>query len=95
MSIPFLKRLTFFWTLIRGDARVLWHALRHPAAPGWLRWACLGLALYVVSPIDLIPDFLLGLGWLDDIVLVPMAVRWMIKRLPAHVRADAERATGR
>ena len=36
------KRLTLFWTLLRGDARQLWFALRHPLAPGWLK---LGMAL--------------------------------------------------
>jgi len=79
------KRLTLLWTLVRGDARRLWFALRHPAAPGWLKLGTALLVLYVVSPIDLIPDFIPLLGAVDDLVLVPLAVRWMLKRLPAEI----------
>lgn len=81
------KRLTFLWTVLRGDARQLWAALRHPAAPGWLKLGAALIVLYVVSPIDLIPDFIPGIGWIDDAVLVPMAIRWLLSRLPAELRA--------
>jgi hypothetical protein len=53
-----LKRLTLLWTVLRGDARQLWFALRHPAAPGWLKLGAALIALYVISPIDIIPDFI-------------------------------------
>lgn len=89
------KRLALLWTLIRGDARVLWHALRHPGAPRWLKLGTLGLLVYLVSPIDLVPDWIPLLGVMDDVVLLPVAVRWMIKRLPAAVRAHAEAAARR
>lgn len=81
------KRLTFLWTVLRGDARQLWAALRHPLAPGWLKLGAALIVLYVVSPIDLIPDFIPGIGWIDDAVLVPMAIRWLLSRLPAELRA--------
>lgn len=81
------KRLTFLWTVLRGDARQLWAALRHPLAPGWLKLGAALMVLYVVSPIDLIPDFIPGIGWIDDAVLVPMAIRWLLSRLPAELRA--------
>lgn len=82
-----LKRLTLLWTLVRGDARQLWAALRHPAAPGWLKAGTALVVLYLVSPVDLIPDVLPFIGAIDDIVLVPLAIRWMLKRLPADVAA--------
>jgi uncharacterized membrane protein YkvA (DUF1232 family) len=80
------KRLTFLWTVLRGDARQLWAALRHPAAPGWLKLGTALIVLYVISPIDLIPDFIPGIGWLDDAVLVPLAIRWLLNRLPPELR---------
>ena len=43
------------------------------------------IVLYVLSPIDLIPDFIPVIGFLDDIVLVPLAIRWLLKRLPPHI----------
>lgn len=88
------KRLTVLWAAVRGDARLLWHALRHPEAPLWLKLGTVGLVLYVLSPVDLIPDVLPVLGVVDDLVLVPLAMRWLLGRLPAHIRAHAEQRAG-
>lgn len=89
------KRLAVIWTLVKGDARLLWLALRHPQAPLWLKLGTLGVAIYVISPIDLVPDFIPVIGVLDDIVLVPLAIRFLLKRLPAFIRADIEREARR
>ena len=85
------KRLTLLWTLVRGDARQMWFALRHPDAPGWLKWGCALIALYLFSPIDLIPDVLPVIGMVDDLVLVPLAIRWLLNRLPPHIAQAATR----
>jgi len=90
------KRMTALWLLVRNDAKRLWFALRHPDSPAWLKAGTAVLVLYLVSPIDLIPDALPLIGVLDDLVLIPMAIRWMLARLPAPVREHAERrAAGR
>ena len=86
------KRLTLLWTLVRGDARQLWFALRHPAAPRWLKIGTVLIVLYVLSPIDLIPDAIPFVGALDDLVLVPLAIRWLLKRLPPEIAAASGRA---
>jgi uncharacterized membrane protein YkvA (DUF1232 family) len=83
------KRLTLLWGLVRGDARQLWFALRHPAAPGWLKMGAVMIVLYLVSPIDLIPDAIPFVGAMDDLVLVPLAIRWLLKRLPPDIAAAA------
>jgi uncharacterized membrane protein YkvA (DUF1232 family) len=83
------KRVTLLWTLVRGDARQLWFALRHPAAPGWLKLSTALLALYVLSPVDIIPDALPLIGVVDDLVLVPLAIRWLLKRLPPEIARAA------
>jgi len=88
------KRLTLLWTLVRGDARQLWFALKHPAAPRWLKIGAVLIALYVISPIDLIPDAIPFFGWMDDVVLVPFAIRWLLKRLPPEIAAAAARQAG-
>ncbi len=82
----FIKRLSLLWTLVKGDARLLWLALRHPDAPGWLKLGVAGIVLYVVSPIDLIPDVIPVVGVMDDVVLVPLAIRFLLNRLPAGLR---------
>ena len=85
------KRLTVLWTLLRGDARQLWFALRHPASPAWLKWGTAAIVLYLLSPIDLVPDAIPFLGVVDDLVLVPFAIRWLLKRLPPELRRDTAR----
>ena len=50
------KKLTALYALIRKDARILWYALRHPARPAWLVPSVALIGLYLLSPIDLIPD---------------------------------------
>ncbi len=82
------KRLALLWTVVRGDALALWRALRHPLSPGWLKLATAGIVLYVLSPVDLIPEFIPLIGVVDDIVLVPLAIRFILGKLPASVRAD-------
>lgn len=82
------KRLSVLWSVVRGDARLLWRALKHPQSPGWLKPAAVGLVLYLFWPIDLIPDAIPLLGVIDDVVLIPLAIRWLLSRLPPAVRAD-------
>lgn len=85
------KRVMLLWTVVRGDARQLWAALRHPAAPRWLKLGVAGIVLYVLSPVDLLPDVLPFVGVVDDIVLVPLAIRWLLKRLPPDIAASVGR----
>ena len=85
------KRVTLLWSVVRGDARRLWFALRHPAAPAWLKVGTALLVLYVVSPIDFIPDVIPFFGVVDDFVVVPLVIRWMLQRLPPHIAAGARR----
>lgn len=84
------KRLSMLWLLVRGDARRLWLALRHPLAPRWLKAGSAVLLLYLLSPIDLIPDALPIIGIVDDLVLIPAVIRFMLKRLPPEILRDVE-----
>ncbi len=88
------KRLSLLWTVLRGDARPLWFALRHPLTPRWLKPALALVGLYLLSPVDLLPDTLPVLGVVDDLVLVPLALSWIVQRLPAALRADFARQQG-
>ena len=85
------KRLSLLWTLVRGDLKKLWWALRDPRAPGWLKIASLGLLAYLLSPVDLLPDMLPIVGVVDDLVLLPLAIRWLLSQLPEGLRRDLDR----
>jgi uncharacterized membrane protein YkvA (DUF1232 family) len=87
------KRLSLLWSVVKGDARLLWLALRHPQAPGWLKLGAVGIALYLLSPVDLIPDVLPIIGLMDDVVIVPLAIRWLYGRLPQALRDEIEGRT--
>lgn len=87
------KRAAVLWRVFRGDAWRLWFALRHPEAPTWLKIGTALIVIYVISPIDFIPDLLPFFGIVDDVVILPFAIRWLLGRLPAHIRMDVERAS--
>lgn len=64
-------------------------AYRDPRTPWYAKvWALVVLA-YALSPIDLIPDFIPVLGYLDDLVLVPLGIALAVKMIPAEVMAEA------
>jgi uncharacterized membrane protein YkvA (DUF1232 family) len=80
------KRVAIIWTTLRSDFKLLWRALRHPQSPAWLKLGVVGLGLYLLSPIDLIPDFIPFLGAVDDVLIVTLGVKWLLKNLPESVR---------
>jgi uncharacterized membrane protein YkvA (DUF1232 family) len=86
-----LRRLAVLWSVVRGDAMLLWRAVRHAQAPRWLKLGTLAIVAYVIWPVDLIPEFIPLLGLIDDAVLVPLAIRFLIDRLPPGLRAQVER----
>jgi uncharacterized membrane protein YkvA (DUF1232 family) len=90
--------LTFLKTTGR-EGLVLAHALRDPETPRAMKAAIVGLALYVVSPVDLLPDVALLFGWADDVAVLMLAIPFLVRRLPHAVRARAaarvERRFGR
>jgi uncharacterized membrane protein YkvA (DUF1232 family) len=83
-----LTRLTDWARVLRTDVMTLYLAARDPRVP-WHVKALAGLvAAYALSPIDLIPDFIPLLGLLDDVILVPLGVLFVIKLAPASVMAE-------
>ena len=79
----------------RNEALTLWRAFWHPDTPLHLKAATVFAALYLVSPIDLVPDFIPFAGWIDDLVLVPLMVSWIVKMLPPHVTGNTIDGTAR
>lgn len=76
---------------IRTEIGVYRRVLQHPRTPRLSRWL-LGFALlYLVSPIDLIPDWLPVLGQLDDLVFVPYLVRLALRGIPPEVINECRR----
>jgi uncharacterized membrane protein YkvA (DUF1232 family) len=66
----------------RTELMMLWRAFVASETPIWLKGLMLLVPLYLISPIDLIPDFIPLAGWLDDLVVIPLLVSWIVSLLP-------------
>ena len=78
---------------IKRDTVAVYFAARDQRTPMPARCLALSVAAYALSPIDLIPDFIPLLGYLDDVVLVPCGIWLALKMIPPAVMADSrERA---
>ena len=78
-----MKRLIFLlWRMSKADLRLLWFALKHGDRPRWLVPATAGLALYAISPFNLALPLL---GVVDDAVVVPLALHFLLKLLPSQL----------
>lgn len=84
---------------IKRDVVALWIAARDPRTPVMAKIVAGAVAAYALSPIDLIPDFIPVLGYLDDLLIVPLGIMWAVRLTPAHLmaefRATAEARAGR
>ena len=89
-----IKMLLPRLVLFRKEVVQLWKAFFAPETPLYLKAATLFAAFYLVNPIDLMPDLIPFAGWLDDIVLVPLMVSWIVSRLPVPVKADLRERNG-
>lgn len=80
---------------LKQEALTVYFVARDPRTPWALRLLALAVAAYAASPIDLIPDFIPVLGYVDDLLLLPLAV-WLILRLaPAAVLDDSRARAAR
>jgi uncharacterized membrane protein YkvA (DUF1232 family) len=64
---------------------MLWFVRRHPDTPLFAKAICILAVAYALSPIDLIPDFIPVLGYIDDALLLPGLIWLAVRLLPAHV----------
>ncbi len=71
---------------VKLDVLTLWFVRAHPDTPWTARLLAALVLAYAFSPIDLIPDFIPVLGWLDDVILLPGLIWLTVRLLPPHVR---------
>jgi uncharacterized membrane protein YkvA (DUF1232 family) len=76
---------------IKRDAVTLWFAGKHPATPWYAKALGVFVVAYALSPIDLIPDFIPVLGYVDDVLLLPALIWLAIRLLPPEVAADCRK----
>jgi uncharacterized membrane protein YkvA (DUF1232 family) len=73
---------------LKRDIVALWLAARDPRVPLRAKIVAGAVAAYALSPVDLIPDFIPVLGYLDDLLLVPLGILLAIRLVPAELMAE-------
>ena len=73
---------------LKAETYALYLAARHPETPWYAKLFVAGVVAYAFSPIDLIPDFVPVLGYLDDLILIPMGITLAIRMVPPSVLAE-------
>lgn len=85
----FIARMKQWARDIKRDVVTVYFAARDPQAPMGARILAAAVAAYALSPIDLIPDFIPVLGYLDDLILVPLGLLLVMRLMPDEVLANA------
>jgi uncharacterized membrane protein YkvA (DUF1232 family) len=83
-----LERAKRWARAIKRDVIAVWLAARDPRVPWYAKALALAVAAYALSPIDLIPDFIPVLGYLDDLLIVPAGILLVVALVPAELMAE-------
>lgn len=97
MQISPWNRLKNWARRMKRDALALYLGSRDPRVPWHAKAMAMATAAYAFSPVDLIPDFIPVLGYLDEIFILPLLIWFTVRLIPAEImtelRAEADRRT--
>ena len=83
-----LSQLKNWARAVSRDAHAIYLASRDPRVPWYTKVLAIAVAGYALSPIDLIPDFIPVLGYLDDLIIVPLGIWLVVSLIPDEVMAE-------
>lgn len=86
------SRLKDWARALKRDVHAIYLAARDPRTPWYAKALAVSVAGYALSPIDLIPDFIPVLGFLDELVILPLGILAVIKLIPPEVMAESRAA---
>ena len=81
-------RLRHWTRVLQRDVHAVYLASRDPRVPWYVKALAVCIAAYALSPIDLIPDFIPVLGYLDDAILLPLGIFLVVRMIPKEVMAE-------
>ena len=88
-----IEKIRVWARALKREITILAAAVRDPRTPWPAKLLGLVIVAYALSPIDLIPDFIPGLGFVDDAILLPLGI-WAVRRMiPAEVYAEHKAKT--
>src|SRR5687767_8306118 len=88
MTQPMVARLKQWARTIKRDVIALWLAARDARVPWLAKLVAAAVAAYALSPIDLIPDFIPVLGYLDDLLIVPAGIWLALRLIPVDLMSE-------
>jgi uncharacterized membrane protein YkvA (DUF1232 family) len=74
--------------MVKRDVIALYLATRDPRVPWYAKAVAACVAAYALSPIDLIPDFIPVLGYLDEVIVLPLGILLAVKLMPPELMAE-------
>jgi uncharacterized membrane protein YkvA (DUF1232 family) len=86
---PVLEKIKQFANRMKVETYALYLAYRDPRLPWYAKAFAAFVVAHTFSPIDLIPDFIPVLGYLDDLIITPLGIYLALKMIPKEVMADA------
>ncbi|WP_427107738.1 YkvA family protein [Lysinibacillus xylanilyticus] len=92
MNNSLLSKLKAFAKKLKQNLFVLFLSYKDPRSPWYAKLVAMLVVAYAFSPIDLIPDFIPVLGYLDDLIIVPLGIIFALKLIPPHVAEDNKEA---
>lgn len=89
-----MKGITYWAKKLKSEIYILYYASRDPRV-SWLTKLFIALLVaYILSPVDLIPDFIPVLGYLDDLIIVPVGITIALRMIPEPVVTEAKAKAG-
>ena len=86
-----MSKLTDRAKKLKTDIPAVFLALKEKRTPWYAKIIAAVVVVYALSPIDLIPDFIPVLGYLDDLIILPALIAWCVKCIPNDVCMDCRR----
>ena len=83
-----IQRISQWARLARREVYAIYRAARDPCLPWYAKALAFCVAGYALSPIDLIPDFVPVLGYIDDLIIVPLGILIVLKLIPPEIMAE-------
>ncbi len=82
------QRARHWAVLVKRDVHAIYGAAHDPRVPWYVKALAICIAGYALSPIDLIPDFVPILGYMDDVIIVPLGILMVVKLIPPEIMAE-------
>ena len=86
-----IRQLKNWAHIAKRDVMALYLAARDPRVPWYLKALAAMVAGYALSPIDLIPDFIPIVGYLDDLIILPLGIVLVVRMMPKAIMDDLRR----